>query len=156
MEIILIAGIFSVISLGIVAGFLKIRRIERRLADFFISQDPERASEFALVVDSISERMASKIVASAKGTLLGMQGGDAKSIQALEGDIVNDLTAQKSPAIAAVLEQFPSVKRRLMKNPQLLDLAMPYIMKMTAGAAGGPSNGNGSSRSGSDNLGTPY
>ena len=81
---------------------------------------PERA-------DPLMNRLQSKL----QGTALQFQRmveGDPNEVSALKRDLVTDVvTAQ--PELLVFLEMFPSVKKRIDKNPNLLPIAIEMIKR---------------------------
>lgn len=54
--------------------------------------------------------------------------GDPNEINALKRDLVTDVTTAQ-PELLVFLEMFPSVKKRIDKNPNLLPIALELIKK---------------------------
>lgn len=111
------------------------QRVIRTIKAYFAPAAPDQLSEFARVTDAIAGQFASAAVSSIKGSFMGMQSVDARNIKRLEQDLTMDLVNNQSPAIGMMLEQFPGVKRRLMKNPELLPYIQQIIGKVTGPAA---------------------
>lgn len=81
---------------------------------------PERA-------DGLMNRLQQKL----QGTAMQFQRaieGDPNEINALKRDIVTDVTTAQ-PELLVFLEMFPSVKKRIEKNPNLLPIALELIKK---------------------------
>ena len=117
--------------MGLIAAFTIIkRRVIAAIRPYFEAPDDKTPSQFALLTNAISQQLASAIVASAKGSLLGMQGVDAKNLAHIEADMMKDGLAAQSPMLGMLMEQFPSFGRRLMKNPNLLPLLQGVLSKI--------------------------
>ena len=111
------------------------------LRAYFETPDGQTPSQFASLVECVADTFGHKIMTHAKATFMGTQSVDSKNIARLEGDVVQDMIAQKSPLLSVILSQFPSVARRVAKNPNLL----PLIQSMLPGlGTGAPKEDHGS------------
>lgn len=158
----IIAVIFTNI-LVFVAGLMLFLWVRRKISDatsqiyeFFTPPDDKTPSQFAQLTDAVGAQFASRIVNSARATFMQGSSVDARNAKALEGDIVTDLAASQNPLLGAILEQFPSVGKRLRKNPDLLPLGLQLLQKFSGGGRSAaqptpPSGGNGHSSFGSMN-----
>ncbi|GAH95278.1 unnamed protein product [marine sediment metagenome] len=59
--------------------------------------------------------------------------------------VVTDLAGQESPLLGLALEHFPNVRKRLAKNPQLLDILMPMVGGLLSKHDGGQPGQSGGS-----------
>lgn len=97
---------------------------------YFEPQDAETPSQFALLTEVVSERLAQKLVHTMKASFMGMQSVDAKNAGRLESDLLQDVASQQNPALGAILGAYPAVARRLAKNPSLLPLVQSLMSKV--------------------------
>jgi len=88
----------------------------------FISQaDPDTPSPLAQTVSSISDMIARSLVAQVKTTFMGIESGVSRA----ENSIQQNAFAQANPLIAGLVNMFPkTVKRTLIKHPELIDMAL--------------------------------
>lgn len=138
----LLTGI-SVLLAALAALFIALhlfkREKQRILATiklYFESPDNNTPSQFALLTDAIAHQIASAIVASAKGTLMGMQSVDSKNARKLESDLMLDMATAQSPIIGMLLKQFPTVAKRIQKNPEMLPYVQQLMSKISSGSGG--------------------
>lgn len=136
---ILLAGVLLInlcIFGSIIFAFTKIRGVSREFREFITPQSDNAPSRLAMVFQSISEMFGRSMVASLKGFMMGAKSGEVRQANAETGEAIG-----ASP-IGALVDMLPkSVKRSLIKNPQLLDLAMGFMAKQGQGP-GGQSNDN--------------
>lgn len=126
------------------------RRLQREkqqaiatIRSYFESPDPETPSEFAKLIDAGAQVLSSRLVASLKGTFMGVQSGAKRGEDALQADFLGDAVSMQNPIAGAILNAFPAVKRRLGKNPELIPTAMAMLSKILPG--GSAQGGNGKS-----------
>lgn len=152
MDLALFIVIIGVVASNVVVLFL-LRRAYHREKDAFIAtlrlyfepQEENGLSQFGALVESISERLAQRMVSSFKSSFMGMQSVDSKNLARLQGDVVQDDAAASSPMLGALLSQYPSVAKRLAKNPELLPLVQGLLHKVSAGKNNHPGAGRQSS-----------
>jgi hypothetical protein len=124
--------------------FVIYRKIKRLALDFIVPKTPGEPSSLANSIDAISVIVARAFVAQLKTTFMGMQSGDKRAEQAIQGDIALDV-AGSNPMLSGILAAFPHLSKTLRRNPALLDTAMGILSKMGKGGSSAqvPSNGNG-------------
>ena len=141
-----------------IAGAVLVRRYldgqKQQLLDilrsYFEAESPEKPSQFALLVDHAAQLFAKHAVDQAKGTLLGMQSGDSRLEKAMQADIVKDMATAESPILAGLMSAFPTLGRRLAKNPAALQILPSLLSKLGINTAGGRRAGGNGDRSLSD------
>ena len=129
-----VAGVV-VLFIGYTAYQREKREFIHSLRAYFESSNPDTPSQFAMLTEILSERFSQKLVNSLKSSFMGQQSVDAKNIQRLEGDLVQDLAGQQSPILGAILNSYPAVAKRLAKNPSLLPLVQSLMSKVSSGSA---------------------
>ena len=136
---ILLAGILLInicIFGSIIVAFLIIRSVSREFREFITPQAENTPSRIAMVFQSISEMFGRSMVASLKGFMMGAKSGEVRQANAETGEAIG-----ASP-IGALVDMLPkSVKRSLIKNPQLLDMAMGFMAKQGHPGSGLPGSG---------------
>jgi len=127
----------SVLIAGLVVLAVLLRSLNRQkqallltLRLYFEPPDEETPSQFALLTDTLSQQLASKLIVTLKSSFMGMQSVDAKNQARLQGDLVQDLATQKNPMLGALLESFPAIQRRLAKNPSLTPVVEQMIARI--------------------------
>ena len=120
----------NVAILAIILGVLaKIGRKYRALERFLEPRGPGEPSDFSDLVGQISDSFARSILAQAKATFMGKQSGENRAAAAIDADVAMDAVSQVNPAIGAVLNSFPALRKTLKRNPALIDLALSRLTK---------------------------
>lgn len=128
---------------------IRVRAVYRDMIGFVTSPGNNEPSPLARTVEAAGDMLARSLVAQAKGAFMGKQSGEARAETAIAGDIAEDLINARSPMIGALLNSFPTLKKTIRRNPQLLDLALSKL----AGAQGSGSQGSGAQGSSPGNNG---
>lgn len=125
------------------------KREKQRFLDvlklYFEQTGENELSEFGLLVNSVSDTFAQRLLASLKGSELGLRSVEAKNLSRLEGDITQDETTAANPLLGALLSNYPSVAKRLAKNPQLLPLIQGVLAKSSLKGPAGQGGRDGRS-----------
>lgn len=135
----MIIGLLSVITLCFLVFLalsfyvlLKIRAKYREIVDFVTPLSNGQPSQLAVVSEALAEMVGRAIVASLRGFLLGQKSIEARQANAEAGE------AMTASPLGGIVNMLPvSLKKSLIKNPQLLDLAMGYLSKTGAGGGNG-------------------
>jgi len=133
----------------LIAG-VKIKRIYEGIVAFITPAEQGKASPLAQVVEIAGGNFAKQVVALGKAHLMGKASGEARAQAGVEADINEDLLAATNPAIGAILNQMPALRKTLRRNPALLDMALSVLAKKAGGQAAqgnlfsqpSPSNGH--------------
>lgn len=142
----------NVAILALIALFLvKLRAVYRGVVEFITPEAEGKPSPLANTAGVVADMVGRSMIAQAKAVFMGRQSGDNRGEATVTADILEDVVAQRSPAIAALLGSFPTLKKTLRRNPALLDLA---LSKLAGGLGSGPGHqdnqaqpsGNGQSR----------
>lgn len=126
-----------------VYAFARVRAVYTQFRLFVTPIEEGKPSPLAQTTQVLADMLGRSLVAHIKGTFLGKQSGDARAQTAVSADIAQDSMAG-SP-IGAILESFPSLKKSIRRNPQLLDIALQFLSKNKQ--AQSLPGGNGSSGS---------
>lgn len=143
--------------IGAITGgvFFAIRYFEARLSAekqnlialakaYFEPQNPDEPSQFAGFVQIASDTLARSITTQLKASFMGIQSKANQAERAIVGDIALDSVAMANPIVGAILSSFPSLQKRLRKNPELFPLVEQFAGKL-GGQPKPPANGNGHS-----------
>jgi ABC-type arginine transport system permease subunit len=136
----IVAGIITALTvlLGLLIlfyiGFRKIRRIFNQFVEPAGENQP---SPFAMVIDNIAVVFSTRITNTIKGSLMGMASVDARNERSLTGELAAGLAASKIPALGAIMAAIPSLRKRLIKNPELAGLASQLLAGMAPPAKNG-------------------
>lgn len=107
-----------------------------RLQRFFRPRGKDQASPFGEVISATSAILAKHLANELRATLMGKASALGKAIDGAEGDVVEDMIAQKSPLIGALLAFSPKLRNRLMRSP-LASVAVNALL----GGLKAPGNG---------------
>lgn len=122
LSCILLSNVLLLAGLGL--AFIKIRSVFREFKDFITPPADKQPSKLALVCEALSEMIGRSLVASLKGFLMG-----AKSAEVRQGNAEVGAGIDASP-IGAIVNMLPkSVRASLIKNPQLIDMALNFMAK---------------------------
>lgn len=141
-----ILGATLVIIGNITLAVLALRYFERQKTaaidafNAYIAVNGDQPSQFGLVVDAMSTIAAQRIVNTAKASLMGMAGVDARNEKRLQGDMIHDLANNASPLLGIAMDMFPQVGKRLIKNPELIGVAQSMFGNMFSGKPNKPGN----------------
>jgi len=124
LNLLILAGIFAILVLF----YLKIYRFYRYLSDivrtFLTSPGKDQPSPLAFVAQTLATTIGHAVAVEAKTTLMGKSSVIARQEQGVMGDLASDGLASASPVMSALLSSFPSLQKRLLKNPGLLSLVI--------------------------------
>ena len=119
------------LTLFIVTAFLIIRSVFRRMldtfTDFVTAPDEKTPSKLALTVDAISKTAGHSIALEVKTVIMGKASGIQRNLIGLESDIANDSLNNSNPVAGGLLDMMPSVKKRLLKNPDLMGFVLSKL-----------------------------
>jgi hypothetical protein len=128
--------LFAMILSGLIVTILTLLTIRwylgkvlAQIRAYFEPQGEGLPSGFGAAVIAISDQVASSITMHLKTTFMGMQSGESRTEKAIAGDLLTDAASQISPALGAVLEMFPSLRKRLVKNPKLIETVGSILAK---------------------------
>lgn len=142
--ILLVLLVFLALSFYIL---LKIRAKYREIVDFVTPSGNNQPSQLAVVSEALSEMIGRAIVASLRGFLLGQKSIETRQANAAAGEEIS-----ASP-IGSIVNMLPiSLKKSLIKNPQLLDIAMGYLSRSGGSGGNGRPGGSGPSSQPKFNL----
>jgi uncharacterized protein YneF (UPF0154 family) len=119
-----------IILCGFAYAFVKIRGVFREFKEFITPPAENQPSKLALVCESLSEMIGRSLVASLKGFLMGAKSAEVRGANAEVGAGID-----ASP-IGAIVGMLPkSVRANLIKNPQLIDMAIGFMQKRSGQTA---------------------
>lgn len=136
----------AALSIYLVLQVRKVRRIYDSLVDFMVPAEEGKPSQFAVLVEKISETFARSITMQIKAVLMGTRSGEVRAEKAVQGELAID--AAEQAGAGGLLQAIPGLSRSLRKNPGLIDLALPFLQRAltshgnnghsAAGSAGSP------------------
>jgi len=124
------AVLFFAFSLGF--SLLK-RRIMRAFIAYFTSPDQETPSQFAVLIDTIAQAIAARLVQQVKSVVMGMNSADAKAEK--RGQL--ELIKQNNPSLAGLASILP---KSWVRNPEVLQ-SIVSVLGPLIGPRTPPDNG---------------
>ena len=148
--VVLLLAIFVACSLFILSRIMRVAlRINEVIDDVrtFVSPAGENTpSPLASTIDTASKIAGHAIALEVKTTLMGKVSGASRLADAVRTDVQGDVVAQQMPLMGEILEQSPSLRRRLGKSPGLMELLLQYGPQLLGGRfQSGRQSGNGKS-----------
>ena len=130
-------------TVGLLA--LAVRKTWREIVSFITPRAENEESPLALVLDSLAHRTGQAVAMEVKTTFMGKESGLKRGERAVAGDLAMDLVGDRQPLIAGLLEGFPTLKKRLLKNPSLIGAALSLLGGNGKGGGPAPAGGGGGS-----------
>ena len=146
-ELVLLLAVFCCF----IRFWLEIRQLQHNIRMFFTPPGGDEPSEFAEVVNTVGKALGRSAAMEAKTTMMGKASGEARLETAIQGDMLNDTINHKSPVLGALLESFPTLKKRASKNPAVIEYLLNHLPSIIPGH-GTSTPGNGSADTYSSRL----
>jgi len=127
----------------VIYGFVVLRNVFKQGKAFITPESEGKASPLANVTQVAADMIGRGVSAQLKATFMGKARVDQKNEQSIAGDIAVDSLSMANPLIGAVLQSFPTLTKRLQKNPALLDIALQKIASGVKSPVDNHSPGNG-------------
>jgi hypothetical protein len=138
----IVGGSIILVLLGIFALFKwEIFKFYRTIREFVTPPAKNQPSPLGGAVSAVSDQIARSIVSQAKATFMAGESAAVRADKAVQGDIAVDVASQ-NPLVSGLMAQFPTLKKSLRRNPQLLETALSYLASRQSG--GVPGNGSSS------------
>lgn len=125
LTLILLVNIIVLMSFFIIAYRVRAEYV-RKMGDFykFVSPASEGGtSPLADICNILSQQAGKTLAVEIKTALMGKESGVQRELNGLQGDMLAD----SNPLVGALMGQFPSLKRRLIKNPGLVELLLSHL-----------------------------
>lgn len=122
---VLLVGLFDLFIWWYCLFFLrkKAKELER-----FVSPKAEgETSPIADVFDICAKRLIKMAMMELKTSAMGNASATARQEQAIATAIGEDALNASQPVLGALLDQVPTLKKKLMKNPNLVEMALNYL-----------------------------
>lgn len=122
------------------------QRAEDRIWAFTASEEG-KPSQLAIISDEIAKVLAHRIVERIRSAFMTESSHIQRQENAIKEDVVTDLTSAQSPLAGMLLDQLPSVKKRLARNPSALPALLGLLSHLNLGGGGSaqlsnPDNGS--------------
>ncbi|GAH94224.1 unnamed protein product [marine sediment metagenome] len=98
--------------------------------DYFTPRGDGLASPFADTISGIAQVVGSSVATQIKNTFTGESLLTQRQEKGIINDIAKDQLEQSNPLVAMILQQFPTLQKRLLKNPTLLPMATEALKKL--------------------------
>lgn len=142
--ILVIIGAFNAFLVSIIFAslYFKYRNAINILNSFFIPENEGSETPFAITIKSIAEIFSAEIAQKMRYTFMGMESGAKRQEAAVTQAIVEDSINQESPLIGQLLGNFPTLKKKVLKNPALLGAGLEMLSKLGQNTNTGPGISN--------------
>ena len=101
--------------------------VQTTINEFFSAGDGDMPSRFHQAVDSVGQVIGDRLQTQMEARLMATKSHDARALNLLSEDVAVDQASQESPLLGMALEAFPSVRKRLAKNPIALQMLAPML-----------------------------
>jgi len=140
---VLLATILLVITAFLFVFYREYRKTRRLLREFTVPAGPDEPTPLFSFIDAASQQFSRSLVALAKSQLMGSASAAVRAEKAIEGDLAEDTMNMTNPLIGQLIQQFPTLRKTLRRNPALVNMAVSKLMgmgKKNNGPSGAPSN----------------
>ena len=144
IEPVLMIVLTAILAVNVVLIALIFIMTRAFLRDFYSFMTPPGEEEKAPVenlIKSVGDSIGSSVVFHSKQAAFGKASGEARLKKAIEGDILQDTVAAGNPLLGMAMDNFPSLKKRALKNPGVIDWLLSNLG--SAKAFNRPDNGGG-------------
>tara|TARA_Y100000310_G_scaffold155137_1_gene154612 strand:- start:372 stop:839 length:468 start_codon:yes stop_codon:yes gene_type:complete len=123
-------NILSIVFLALILAtlglfFVMVRSLMRELYTFIAPPvDGEEASPIMSLVNEVGKASGKAIALEIKTTAMGKASGQARLEQAIQGDIAQDSLTANNPLVGGLLEMYPTLKKRALKNPGVTEFLL--------------------------------
>lgn len=117
------------INIVFVIALYKIYEIYTQFKQFVTPIEPGKPSILGNTIQNLIDSFSKQVGSQVKTSLMGTISGVSRGIDALNNEVNQASLEAQSPALGSILELVPSLKKKLSKNPLLLNLAMSAISK---------------------------
>lgn len=129
--------IFTAVNATILGIFaLKFYKIYRDFVAFVTPEAEDKASQFAEFVKSVSVMAGRAIAIEVKTTLMGKASAQSRAETAIESAVVQDAVTQANPLAGGLMSMFPTLGKKVSRNPALLQLAMQMLARSNVSGGG--------------------
>jgi len=131
---ILLGGLLLCQLLLLLSGLMLVKKLKSFLSEnvlsFFTPKGKDEQSQFADTLDNIASRLAHAIIASAKGWLMAQNSAAVRQENAAARQ---ELMANAPPALGGLMAFAPGLAKKIVKHPELAQLAMQFMGNMGGG-----------------------
>lgn len=147
------------VVLGMLASYYVAYRVIRTkmsqiVTDYTTPSGPGLLSPLGVIIDSASHSAGRAIAMEVKTTLMGKASAASRQESGIMGDIATDQITQQMPLLGGLLEVMPSLKKRLIKNPGLLQSLGGILQSSGLGSVGSGAGSGGNHQTQSSGSGS--
>ena len=135
---VIIAALLAVLVFLLLKAAVKVNNAEQQFREFVSPGKDNQPSPLSQFISLESKMLAQDFTNQIKTSMLGKASGQARQENAIAGDIVSDVLNETNPMLGMILDQFPTLKKRVVKNPQMALGALSLLQN----AGKGGNNGN--------------
>ncbi|GAI05443.1 unnamed protein product [marine sediment metagenome] len=138
--LLLLAALTSILAVKLLKISREVKASYENAQDFakeyFNPRGDGLPSPFADTISGIAQVVGSSVATQIKNTFTGESLLAQRQEKGILQDMAKDQLEQSNPLIAMILQQFPTLQKRLLKNPALLPMATEALSKLGKGAGG--------------------
>lgn len=138
--LLLVIGLFDCFLWWYCLVFL--RRKAKELERFVSPKTDGETSPAADVFDVCAKRLIKLAMIELKTSAMGNSSVDSRKEMAIVSAVNEDKVNLSNPALGAVLDMLPALKKKVLKNPSLVDMALSYLA--SKGRASSPNSNHSS------------
>lgn len=102
---------------------------------FTYKKDSETPSALEQTIDNIALMFSARLYTTIQSRSMATKSQISRQANLIAEDMISDQAGQANPFLGMFLDQFPTVKQRLAKNPMAFQAILPMINDLVAGGA---------------------
>lgn len=131
---VIIAALLAVLVFLLLRAAEKVNNAEQQFREFVSPGKDNQPSPLSQFIALESKMLAQDFTNQIKTSMLGKASGAARQENAIAGDIVSDVVNETNPMLGMILDQFPTLKKRIVKNPQMALGALSLLQNAGKGS----------------------
>lgn len=132
----------------LIAGYIYAKRRFEQVTGEFVNlyssfttkKDETTPSPLETFIDGASQIMVNRLLTTMSAQQMANKSHITRQANAIAEDMIQDDAGSVNPLLGMFLNQYPSVRKRLAKNPAALQAILPMLSNL--GAAGGHDHGS--------------
>lgn len=132
----------ALMGAAIVFAWRRYVHIQEQIETFLTPVEEGKPSPAAQVWEAAADMLSRAMMARLSTAIMTGSSALSRASKAVEGAVIEDVVAQQSPLLAGLLDQFPTLKKTLKRNPQLLDIGLQAMQRAMQSKAAAQTNGH--------------
>ena len=131
---IIISLLLAALVILLLKAAARVNNAEQQFREFVSPGKDNQPSPLSQFISLESKMLAQDFTNQIKTSMLGKASGAARQENAIAGDIVSDVVNETNPMLGMILDQFPTLKKRIVKNPQMALGALSLLQNAGKGS----------------------